>query len=197
MAKGKQTDSLFSYLAQLEQLVAEKSRASTVEEFSAMEHVEKALAVRAAYAIREVREKMKASQASKKEQENELYALDIARMTRLHLIYLTQSHVSMSVRQGAGGRVINGASKEIKRDGDMANFTFVFEVCTDCKSHQWNTRHDEGKYLVFFQDVASAIKAQVPGAVCSLNKIPKDWSGHDSYSQAVPKNETSSSFCNF
>jgi len=54
-----------------------------------MEHVEKALAVRAAYAIREVREKMKASQASKKEQENELYALDIARMTRLHLIYLS------------------------------------------------------------------------------------------------------------
>ena len=32
---------------------------------------------------------MKASSASKKEQENEIFAMDVGRMTRLHLIYVT------------------------------------------------------------------------------------------------------------
>ena len=32
---------------------------------------------------------MKASTATKKEQENEIFAMDIGRMTRLHLIYVT------------------------------------------------------------------------------------------------------------
>ena len=24
--------------------------------------------------------------------------------------------------------------------------TFVIEVCENCRSHNWNTRHDENKY---------------------------------------------------
>ena len=32
---------------------------------------------------------MKASSASNKEKENEIFAIDVARMTRLHLIYVT------------------------------------------------------------------------------------------------------------
>ena len=42
--------------------------------------------------------------------------------------------------------------------GDQ-NQIFVFEVCVDCRSHQWNTRHDEGKYMQFYSDVSAAIKS--------------------------------------
>ena len=36
-----------------------------------------------------------------------------------------------------------------------ANFSdselvFVVETCQNCKEHHWNTRHDEAKYLDFF-----------------------------------------------
>jgi hypothetical protein len=27
---------------------------------------------------------------------------------------------------------------------------FVIETCQNCKSHVWNTRHDENKYLEYF-----------------------------------------------
>ena len=27
---------------------------------------------------------------------------------------------------------------------------FVVETCQNCKEHHWNTRHDESKYLDFF-----------------------------------------------
>ena len=27
---------------------------------------------------------------------------------------------------------------------------FVIETCQNCKSHHWNTRHDENKYLEYF-----------------------------------------------
>ena len=27
---------------------------------------------------------------------------------------------------------------------------FVVETCQNCKEHHWNTRHDEAKYLDFF-----------------------------------------------
>lgn len=29
-------------------------------------------------------------------------------------------------------------------------FVFVVETCQNCKEHHWNTRHDEAKYLDFF-----------------------------------------------
>ena len=29
--------------------------------------------------------------------------------------------------------------------------TFVFEVCGNCGSHQWNTRHDEARYASMFE----------------------------------------------
>ncbi len=53
-----------------------------------MDHIETCLAARAAFAIRDIRALMKESSASKKEQENEIFALDVQRMTRIHLIYL-------------------------------------------------------------------------------------------------------------
>jgi len=60
-----------------------------VEEFSDLDHIEKALAVRSAHSIREMRAQMKNNKQPKKVQENELFALDINHIVRLHLIYLS------------------------------------------------------------------------------------------------------------
>ena len=51
----------------------------------------------------------------------------------------------------------------------------MFEVCGNCKTHQWNTRHNEAKYIQYFTDVANAIKEHVPNANCIMNKVPKPW----------------------
>ena len=57
----------------------------------------------------------------------------------------------------------------------MSKTTFVIEVCSDCKTHGWNTRHDEAKYMKFFTDMQAAIQAQIPNSICLLNKVPKAW----------------------
>jgi hypothetical protein len=31
-----------------------------------------------------------------------------------------------------------------------SELVFVIETCQNCKGHHWNTRHDEAKYLDFF-----------------------------------------------
>ena len=36
------------------------------------------------------------------------------------------------------------------REGYNSELVFVVEVCQDCKSHGWNTRHDEAKYQEFY-----------------------------------------------
>ena len=89
VAKGKQPLPIFEYLSKSDELTSARSAAKTASEFATVEHIEQALAVRAAVAIKEVREAMKASPAHKKVQENEIFATDISRMTRLHLIYVT------------------------------------------------------------------------------------------------------------
>ena len=48
VAKGKQPDQLFSYLAKTEELTSSRSSATTVAEFSTLDHIEKTLAARAA-----------------------------------------------------------------------------------------------------------------------------------------------------
>ena len=89
VAKGKKPHDFFAYLAETPQLTVSKSGASTIAEFLIVDHIEKTLCVRAATAVQEVSRLMKESTAHKKEQENEIFAIDIARMTRLHLIYVT------------------------------------------------------------------------------------------------------------
>ena len=31
-----------------------------------------------------------------------------------------------------------------------SELVFIIETCQNCKQHGWNTRHDEQKYLEFF-----------------------------------------------
>ena len=52
------------------------------------------------------------------------------------------------------------------------DIVFVVESCQNCKEHHWNTRHDEAKYIEFFQRVAQAIIAKIPQAMVVKNKIP-------------------------
>ena len=58
-------------------------------EVSSLDYIERCLAVRSAFAITELDKIMNASDASSKEKLNEIFALDISRITRLHVIYMT------------------------------------------------------------------------------------------------------------
>ena len=69
------------------------------------------------------------------------------------------------------------------------DLTFVFEVCANCGTHQWNTRHDEAKYVSYFNMVAGAIKAVVPQANCVMNKVPKPWYEKEIYCQLIPNED--------
>ena len=70
-------------------MILSKSGATTINFFLELDHIEKSLCIRAAMAVREVTKLMNESTAHTKEKENEIFAIDIARMTRLHLIYVT------------------------------------------------------------------------------------------------------------
>ena len=89
VAKNKKPLEFFAYLVETPKLMVVKSGAVTITEFLDMDHIEKALCVRAAIAVREVTKLMNESTAHIKEKENEIFAIDIARMTRLHFIYAT------------------------------------------------------------------------------------------------------------
>lgn len=67
--------------------------------------------------------------------------------------------------------------------------TFVFEVCAHCGSHQWNTRHDEAKYVAMFNQTAAAIKEVMPNANCVMNKVPKPWYEKEIYCQLIPNED--------
>lgn len=40
--------------------------------------------------------------------------------------------------------------------------TIVIEVCENCQTHQWNTRHDANKYAGYALQMADAIKKLRP-----------------------------------
>lgn len=74
------------------------------------------------------------------------------------------------------------------------SYTIVIECCENCRSHQWNTRHDPAKYDQFFLDskypfvlitVASAITAKMPNANVIKNQVPKEWVDYDIYCQLL------------
>ena len=49
------------------------------------------------------------------------------------------------------GGLASGASSPARNVKLSSNeLVFVVETCQNCKEHHWNTRHDEAKYLDFF-----------------------------------------------
>ena len=73
----------------MDELCSLKSGASSVEDFMKLEHLETALAVRAAYWVRTVVNKLTTTTAPKKVAMNDLYATDITRMSANHMLYLS------------------------------------------------------------------------------------------------------------
>jgi|JI9StandDraft_1071089.scaffolds.fasta_scaffold83677_1 hypothetical protein len=81
------------------------------------------------------------------------------------------------------------------------SYTIVIECCENCRSHQWNTRHDPEKYDQYFLNskcgslssflVQSAITAKMPNANVVKNLVPKEWVDYDIYCQLL-QNEVES-----
>ena len=78
---------------------------------------------------------------------------------------------------------------------DASELVFVVETCQNCKEHHWNTRHDEAKYLDFFNRgnhyhisllVSSAITQRLPSATVLRNQIPKAYLPYDLYCNLIP-----------
>lgn len=87
-AAGTQLTGYFTYLNDLDKLVATKCNATKVEEFTQLDTLTLALSVRAAYYIKQTTELMNASTADRRTQNNDLFAIQTQRMMRAHIQYL-------------------------------------------------------------------------------------------------------------
>jgi len=56
-----------------------------------------------------------------------------------------------------------------RQKADLDELVFVIETCQNCRDHGWNTRHDENKYLEFFNKLSAAIIERLPNAVTMRN----------------------------
>ena len=84
---------------------------------------------------------------------------------------------------------------------DRQENTFVIEACENCKSHNWNTRHDENKYknyaierkgrFILHSIVATLIQKSAPGTVVLINEVPKPWVDYEIYCQLIPNTDPS------
>jgi len=86
--KGKSCKDFFEYLNHTEKLLGAKSQATTVDEFRDLGHLSQAMATRSAYCVKETYKMIAEKNAPKKTWENELFAVDVQHMTRVHLQYI-------------------------------------------------------------------------------------------------------------
>lgn len=91
--QGKGVNDFFSYLAKTDELLSTPSGALTVEEFLNPDHLQRALATRAAFYVKKVHQMLSDSKAPSKTKQNDLFALEVNRMTKLHLIYIMYERV--------------------------------------------------------------------------------------------------------
>ena len=85
---GKKCDGYFAYINDTERLCSSRSNAKNVEDFISWEHLTTALSTQSAFYIRHVYNLMKNDKSGKKVKENELYAIEIQKMTKYHLHYI-------------------------------------------------------------------------------------------------------------
>ena len=76
-SRGKQCEGLFAYINKIESLCSSKSQAKTIDEFLDVEHLRTTLQTRSAACIRQVFTAMQKDTRSKKEKDNEIFALDV------------------------------------------------------------------------------------------------------------------------
>lgn len=89
IAKGQKATGVLSYLNDLDKLCMLKSTANSVESFLDLAHLDNALAVRAAFKVRDVIKKIESSKEKKVITINELYAQEIVFMIKSHMLYLS------------------------------------------------------------------------------------------------------------
>ena len=88
LAKGQKCEGYMAYLNDTEKLLSGKSHATTVEEFLQIEHLERALATRAVYQLKDLHHVMSASTATDMEKANDIFAVDVMLATKLHIEYI-------------------------------------------------------------------------------------------------------------
>jgi len=87
--QGEKATGVFSYLNDLDKLCTLKSTAKSVDSFLELEHLDNALAVRAAFKVKDVINKIESSKEKKVIKINELYAQEIVLMIKSHMLYLS------------------------------------------------------------------------------------------------------------
>jgi hypothetical protein len=89
IATGKAAKGIFSYLNEIDQLCSLKSTVKTVDEFLELGHLDKCLAIRAAFIVREVVKNLAKKDIKKKVAMNDLYAVDLLQMSKSHHLYMS------------------------------------------------------------------------------------------------------------
>jgi len=87
--KGETVSGYFSYLNQLQTITKAKSSAKTAEDFTSIDQVDEALRVLSSICISETVARINSTKGSKKQITNETMALDIVRMSQLHIKVIT------------------------------------------------------------------------------------------------------------
>jgi hypothetical protein len=89
IATGKVATGIFSYLNDIDQLCSLKSTVKTVDDFLVLDHLDKCLAIRAAFIVRDVVKKLAKKDIKKKVAINDLYAMDLLQMSKAHHTYMS------------------------------------------------------------------------------------------------------------
>ena len=97
LKQGKDVIDFFAYLAKTDKLLSTPSGATSVEAFLEPDHIERALATRAAFFIRKVHKMISESTAPSKTKQNDLFAIEVNRMTKLHLIFIMYSRARAKI----------------------------------------------------------------------------------------------------
>lgn len=85
---SKKCTGYFDYLNHTQELLSSKNSAMNMDDFSTVDNLTRILAIRASAHNEETYNLLNNSKASKKQRENELFAMDIQRMTKNHLYYI-------------------------------------------------------------------------------------------------------------
>ena len=67
--------------------------------------------------------------------------------------------------------------------------TIMIEHCVDCRTHDWNTNHIEGKYKDKCATLKEAILSLLPEAEILVNQIYRDWEPLNTYQQLIPNDD--------
>ena len=97
IAQNKAPHEFFAYLGKTRELLSTKSAAKTVAEFLEPDHLQLALATRAAQLVMKVYHQLTESKAPSKTKQNELFAIEVNKMTRVHLIYIMYEHARANI----------------------------------------------------------------------------------------------------